>query len=72
MTTLSRPARLRAVEQELRQLGTEYQGWRDALPENMADGAMADHLDETIAALEDAADTVWAVTIDPPCIGRPT
>lgn len=72
MATQSRPARLRAIEQALRQIGTEYQDWRDALPENLAGGEMADHLDETIATLEDAADSVWAVTIDPPCIGRPS
>ena len=72
MAKPSRPARLQAIETELRLLVDEYQIWRDALPENLADGAMADHLDETVAALEDAADSVWAVTIDPPCIGRPS
>jgi hypothetical protein len=51
MTPPSRPAWLRAIEQALRQLGTEYQAWRDALPENLAESAMADHLEETIAAL---------------------
>ena len=70
MAPPSRPARLRAVEQELRNLITEYQNWRDALPENLANGEQADHLDETIAALDDAADSVWAVTIDPPLVGR--
>lgn len=72
MATPSRPARLRAIEQELRQIATGYQNWRDALPENLANGEQADHLDETIAALDDAADSVWAVTIDPPLIGRPS
>ena len=66
----SRPVRLQTIEKDLRQLVDEYQAWHDALPENMSGGAMADHLEETIAALEDAADTVWAVTIDPPCVGR--
>lgn len=67
MTRLSRPARLRALEKELRQLAQEYQGWLDALPENLSESDMAAKLEETIEALENIADDVWA--IDPPCIG---
>lgn len=67
MTLPSRPARLRTVEKELRQLAVEYQAWYDALPENLAESAMAEKLEETIEALESIADDLWA--IDPPCIG---
>lgn len=55
MTLPSRPARLRTVEKELRQLGVKYQAWYDALPENLAESAMAEKLEETIQALESMA-----------------
>ena len=58
---LSRPARLRAVEEELRRLAAEYQAWLDALPENMADGWMADWLEETIGTLEDTASEIGGI-----------
>lgn len=63
----SRPARLRTLEKEVRQLALEYQEWVDALPDNLAESAMAGKLEETIEALESIADDLWA--IDPPCIG---
>ncbi len=64
----SRPARLRALELELRQLADEYQDWQDALPENMADGLLAERLTCTISTLEDLADELsW---LDIPYVGR--
>lgn len=68
MSKPSRPARLQVIQQEVRRLASEYQAWLDALPENMAAGDMAAKLEETIEALEDVADDLWA--IDLPCIGR--
>lgn len=64
---MSRPARIKAVEQEVRQLVTEYQAWLDALPENLAAGSIAGKLEETVEALETIADDLDM--IDPPCIG---
>lgn len=64
---LSRPARLQDLEAATRELATEYQGWLDALPENLADGEMADRLAETVEQLEEIAEVLAA--IDPPVIG---
>lgn len=63
----SRPKRLQMLEHELRQLATEYQAWRDAMPENLTESALAEKLEETVEVLESIADDLWAV--DPPCIG---
>lgn len=69
MTTPSRPARMRTIEKEIRQLAAEYLAWFEALPDNLAESAMAGTLEETIEVLESVADEIWAITIDPPCIG---
>lgn len=82
---LSRPARIHDLEAATRELAEEYQAWLDALPENLAEGEMADQLTEIIAQLEEitegfailAGDPLrsrgWAVSgtvsIDPPVIG---
>lgn len=54
----SRPARMQAVERELRRLAAEYQVWRDALPENLLESGLAAKLDDAVAELEDLADEV--------------
>lgn len=54
----SRPARLQAIERELRQLAAEYQLWRDALPDNLQESGLAAKLDDAIAELEELADEV--------------
>jgi len=54
----SRPARLLAVQQELRLLAGEYQTWRDALPANLQEGGLAAKLEEAVQQLEDLADEV--------------
>ena len=64
----SRPARLRALAAETRHLAAEYQTWRDALPENLQEGQMADQLDEVVLELEEVADQLEA--IQPPRVGR--
>ena len=64
----SRPARLLRIESDLRQLAEEYQRWRDATPENLTEGQLAQELDDAIGQLEAIADDVAA--IQPPRIGR--
>ena len=64
---LSRPARIQDLQDATRELAAEYQSWFDALPENLAEGEMADQLTETIEQLEAIADGFDA--IDPPVIG---
>lgn len=64
---LSRPARIHDLEAATRELAVEYQGWLDALPENMAEGEMADNLYQTIEQLEEIAEAF--TSIDPPVIG---
>jgi hypothetical protein len=66
---LSRPARIQDLEAAARELAAEYQGWCDALPENQADGEMANHLAETVEQLEEIADAL--ADIEPPVIGAP-
>lgn len=65
---VSRPARLLAVEVELRALAGEYQRWLAALPANLADGALAEELEQTGEQLEALADELAA--IDLPRVGK--
>lgn len=58
MARPTRPARLLAVQQELRQLAGEYQAWRDALPANLQESGLAAKLEEAVEQLEDLADEV--------------
>lgn len=41
MKAPSRPARMRTIEKEVRQLAAEYLAWFEALPENLAESAIA-------------------------------
>lgn len=64
----ARPARILALAHGARELAAEYQSWRDKLPANLAEGETAGRLEEVIAQLEDAAETLEA--IEPPAVGR--
>ena len=64
----SRPARLLAVEVELRALADEYLRWREALPANLAQSSLADDLEQTGEQLENLADELAG--IDLPRIGK--
>ena len=64
---LSRPARIHDLEAATRELADEYQGWLDALPENLAETEIAGELSATIEQLEEIAEGFAA--IDPPTIG---
>ena len=64
----SRPARLVAIETELRALAAEYQRWQDTLPANLAESQQAEQLAEITETLEAIADDV--ADLEPPRIGR--
>ena len=59
---LSRPARLAAVEGEIRLLLDEYQDWLDRLPESLQDSGQAEILADTIESLSSAADLLAEIT----------
>lgn len=65
----SRPARIQLLLAEVRQLSTEYQGWLDRLPPNLAAGLIAAQLEDVVAQLDEACAILDA--IDPPTVGRP-
>jgi len=65
MKQLSRADRLSAAASkiqegcsELEELRSEYEDWRDNLPENLQSSAVADKLEETVSTLQDAQDTI--------------
>lgn len=60
----SRPVRLVALEQSLRVLMDEYQGWLDSLPESLEGSSQAERLRDTLEQLEAAADLLSG--IEPP------
>jgi uncharacterized membrane protein YccC len=60
----SRPARLEAIESEVRSLLGEYEAWLEALPSSLADSDQAAKLAETIEQLAAVAESV--AEIDPP------
>ena len=64
----SRPARIRALVDEVRKLAEEYQNWRDRLPGNLAEGQTAARIEEVKEQLDEIADALEA--IDPPSPGR--
>lgn len=66
----SRPARIRELEAATRDLIDEYGDWLCALPDNLAMGAMADHLIDTMTQLVNVAETLACIAIDPPRVGR--
>lgn len=68
----SRPARIRTLERATRDLIDEYGDWLCALPDNLAMGAMADHLLDTMTQLVNVAETLACIAIDPPRVGRTT
>lgn len=65
---LSRPARLVAIEAELRELASEYGTWLDTLPTNLAESQLAEQLSAIMEGLETIADEVGE--LEPPRIGR--
>lgn len=60
----SRPERLAAVSDELRELAEGYQHWLDSLPENLSSSDMAEDLEQVIGQLEALAGEVDS--LDPP------
>lgn len=64
----TRPARLAIIVQALRDLADEYQGWVNAIPENLLGGPLAESIETTIEQLTEAADGLDA--IETPRIGR--
>ena len=60
----TRPQRIDRIAEELLALIDEYRHWLDSLPENLAQGEMAERLQETIGHLEAALEAVE--TVDPP------
>lgn len=64
----TRPARLALIVQAIRDLADEYQGWVNAIPENLQGGPLAESIETTIEQLKEAADGLD--TIDTPRIGR--
>jgi len=54
----SRPARLVAIENEVRALLEEYQDWRARLPDSLQDSGLANKLDEAIDRLTEVAETL--------------
>lgn len=60
----SRPERLRAIEDELRDLAAGYRNWLEAMPANLSDTELADRLGAIGEQLETLADEVGE--LDPP------
>ncbi|MBI4318748.1 MAG: hypothetical protein HY675_09680 [Chloroflexi bacterium] len=60
----SRPERLAAVSDELRELARGYQHWLDTLPDNLSSSDLAEQLEQVIEQLEGLAADVDS--IDPP------
>ncbi len=55
---LSKPARLAKIEVEVRVLLADYESWMENLPESLRDSSVASVLEEAIANLTEAADTL--------------
>lgn len=64
----TRPARIATLVHMARELANEYAAWLEAIPENLAGGALAEDLQTAIGQLEEIADIAEA--IEPPRIGR--
>lgn len=64
MRRLTRPERLDIAREELRSLYRGYEDWLEALPESQTEGSLADKLQETVDALQEALDQLDG--IDPP------
>jgi hypothetical protein len=60
----SRPARLRRLQEEARDLLDDYSAWQEAVPENLEGSPTSERLQETVAALEQACELLDA--IEPP------
>jgi len=65
----SRPARLAAIEKQLRELIEEYENWLESLPESLSESQSADLLAETIDQLTEAADSIAEISL-PKGFGR--
>ena len=58
----SRPERLVALEEGIRDLLVEDEEWREQLPESLTSTAQAEALDATIEALTEAAELLAGIT----------
>lgn len=61
---LSRPKRLALMVDELQSLLTEYEDWRDSLPESLVESSQHEELEETIDLLLQALELLE--TVQPP------
>ena len=59
----SRPKRLEALVAAIHGLADEYRDWREALPDNLAESALAEQLDEISGQLEQLADDLDALDL---------
>ncbi|HAG59431.1 MAG TPA: hypothetical protein DCL83_08970 [Arthrobacter bacterium] len=64
----ARPARILALARMASDLAAEYGAWLTAMPENLANGALAEELETAISQLDEAAAILEA--IEPPRIRR--
>ena len=67
--TISRPARLLALQNGAQALLDEYQAWRDNLPESLQESGLASKLDEAIDKFTDVTDTLADIDL-PKGFGR--
>ena len=59
----SRPKRLEALVAAIHVLADEYRDWREALPDNLAESALAEQLDEVGDQLDQLADDLAALDL---------
>jgi hypothetical protein len=60
---VSRPARLKKVQEELEKLMQEYSDWLVALPEALEESAMAEQLEQTIEQLQEVLDNLESIEL---------
>lgn len=58
MRKMSRPAQLGEIREGLQELHWAYEAWLHSLPDNQADGILAEKLEETVAVLEEVLDQI--------------
>lgn len=59
----SRPQRLETLVAAIHVLADEYRDWQEALPDNLAESALAEQLDEVSGQLDQLADDLAALDL---------